>query len=189
MRYVSCSYRACCRSLKRSKTEIIAVQRVFYKQEFSFACMCPRSPYLTWNADNTVTQDQWMLVMSTQVSYSLKLNWFGMFIFLSVDRILSRRTRSKAGELCASSLRCLSIWLSCSLLHRHPWVRIILKFTRWSTTEPNSWHFIVWPNVLVLCALYNTLHSQNYAGIGRREGLSRERFFTYAFVTSAVWCE
>jgi OPT family oligopeptide transporter len=37
---------------------------------------------------------------------------------------------------------------------------------------------MIWPANLVLCALFNTLHSQTYAGIGDRGGLSRERFFT-----------
>ena len=35
--------------------------------------------------------------------------------------------------------------------------------------------------------MFNTLHSQNYAGIGNRGGISRERFFFYAFLCSACW--
>jgi hypothetical protein len=46
----------------------------------------------------------------------------------------------------------------------------------------------VWPTNLVNCALFNTLHSQYYAGIGTRGGLSRERFFLYAFLGSFAWC-
>ena len=46
---------------------------------------------------------------------------------------------------------------------------------------------LVWPANLVNCALFNTLHSQTYAGIGTRGGISRERFFTYAFVGSVLW--
>ncbi|KAI0056147.1 OPT oligopeptide transporter [Artomyces pyxidatus] len=46
---------------------------------------------------------------------------------------------------------------------------------------------MIWPNALVMCALFNTLHSQIYTGIGTRDGLSRERFFTYAFFGSLVW--
>ncbi|KIM72458.1 hypothetical protein PILCRDRAFT_99382 [Piloderma croceum F 1598] len=46
---------------------------------------------------------------------------------------------------------------------------------------------MIWPNTLVQCALFNTLHSQSYAGVGRHEGMSRERFFLYAFVGAAVW--
>ncbi|KAH8096862.1 small oligopeptide transporter [Cristinia sonorae] len=46
---------------------------------------------------------------------------------------------------------------------------------------------MIWPNTLVICALYNTLHSQYYAGIGPRSGLSRERFFTYAFIGATLW--
>lgn len=45
----------------------------------------------------------------------------------------------------------------------------------------------VWPSNLVTCALFNTLHSQQYAGIGRRGGLSRERFFYLAFLVSMAW--
>ncbi|KAF8523285.1 oligopeptide transporter [Hysterangium stoloniferum] len=36
---------------------------------------------------------------------------------------------------------------------------------------------MIWPANLVYCALFNTLHSQEYAGIGDRGGISRERFF------------
>jgi hypothetical protein len=46
---------------------------------------------------------------------------------------------------------------------------------------------IVWPANLVTCALFNTLHSQSYAGIGNRGGLSRERFFLYALAGSCTW--
>lgn len=37
------------------------------------------------------------------------------------------------------------------------------------------------------CALFNTLHAQTYAGVGNRGGLSRERFFLYAFLGSLCW--
>ncbi|KIY50217.1 small oligopeptide transporter [Fistulina hepatica ATCC 64428] len=46
---------------------------------------------------------------------------------------------------------------------------------------------MIWPNALVSCALFNTLHSQEYAGIGSRDGISRERYFTYAFFAAFVW--
>ncbi|THH12088.1 hypothetical protein EW145_g232 [Phellinidium pouzarii] len=46
---------------------------------------------------------------------------------------------------------------------------------------------MIWPANLVNCALFNTLHSQVYSGAGTRGGISRERFFTYAFVASAAW--
>ncbi|KAJ7115248.1 small oligopeptide transporter [Mycena epipterygia] len=46
---------------------------------------------------------------------------------------------------------------------------------------------MIWPANLVNCALFNTLHSQYYAGIGARGGLSRERFFLYAFLGSFFW--
>ncbi|KAH8110875.1 OPT oligopeptide transporter [Phellopilus nigrolimitatus] len=46
---------------------------------------------------------------------------------------------------------------------------------------------MIWPANLVNCALFNTLHSQVYAGMGAQAGMSRERFFTYAFLASGVW--
>ncbi|KAJ7318124.1 small oligopeptide transporter [Mycena albidolilacea] len=46
---------------------------------------------------------------------------------------------------------------------------------------------MIWPNTLVSCALFNTLHSQNYAGIGKHPGMSRERFFLFAFLATATW--
>ncbi|KAJ6539530.1 OPT oligopeptide transporter [Mycena capillaripes] len=46
---------------------------------------------------------------------------------------------------------------------------------------------MIWPSNLVTCALFNTLHSAEYAGIGSRGGLSREKFFYIAFAGSAVW--
>jgi hypothetical protein len=45
----------------------------------------------------------------------------------------------------------------------------------------------VWPANLVNCALFNTLHSQVYSGMGNRGGISRERFFLYAFLGSFAW--
>ncbi|KAF8518158.1 small oligopeptide transporter [Hysterangium stoloniferum] len=47
---------------------------------------------------------------------------------------------------------------------------------------------MIWPANLVFCALFNTLHSQEYAGIGTRGGISRERFFTYVFIGGVLWC-
>ena len=49
-------------------------------------------------------------------------------------------------------------------------------------------HPAVWPANLVFCALFNTLHQQHYSGMGDRGGLSRERFFLYAFIASFCWC-
>ena len=46
---------------------------------------------------------------------------------------------------------------------------------------------LVWPANLVYCALFNTLHQQQYEGIGNRGGISREKFFLYAFLGSASW--
>ncbi|KAI6022279.1 OPT oligopeptide transporter protein-domain-containing protein [Pisolithus microcarpus] len=46
---------------------------------------------------------------------------------------------------------------------------------------------MIWPSSLVTCALFNTLHSQQYAGAGQLGGLSRERFFLYAFLSAFVW--
>ncbi|KAJ3571959.1 hypothetical protein NP233_g3403 [Leucocoprinus birnbaumii] len=46
---------------------------------------------------------------------------------------------------------------------------------------------MIWPTNLVNCALFNTLHSQQYAGIGNRGGISRERFFVYGFFASFAW--
>jgi hypothetical protein len=48
---------------------------------------------------------------------------------------------------------------------------------------------MIWPINLVNCALFNTLHSQQYAGVGTRGGISRERFFIYGFLGSFFWCE
>ena len=49
---------------------------------------------------------------------------------------------------------------------------------------------MIWPNTLVQCALFNTLHSQEYSGIGehRDRGVSRERYFVYIFLGAAAWC-
>ncbi|KAG2135112.1 OPT oligopeptide transporter protein-domain-containing protein [Suillus clintonianus] len=93
-------------------TDIVAVQRVFYDQKFSFGY-------------------QWFLVMSTQL------------IGFSTGGI-----------------------------------------TRRFLVSPPS---MIWPVTLVSCALFNTLHSEQYAGIGQLGGLSRERFFIYVFTSAFVW--
>ncbi|KAJ7260650.1 OPT oligopeptide transporter [Mycena rebaudengoi] len=46
---------------------------------------------------------------------------------------------------------------------------------------------MIWPYNLVTCALFNTLHAQQYAGVGSRGGFSREKFFYIAFAGSAIW--
>ncbi|KAJ8595082.1 OPT oligopeptide transporter [Rhizopogon salebrosus TDB-379] len=46
---------------------------------------------------------------------------------------------------------------------------------------------MIWPTNLVTCALFNTLHAQTYAGIGKRGGVSRERFFVYVFCGGCAW--
>ena len=48
---------------------------------------------------------------------------------------------------------------------------------------------MIWPTNLVTCALFNTLHSQQYSGVGNRGGVSRERFFSYMFLIAFVWCK
>ncbi|KAF9512435.1 hypothetical protein BS47DRAFT_1345351 [Hydnum rufescens UP504] len=93
-------------------TDIIAVQRVFYKQ--------------TWNFSY-----QWLMVMSTQL------------IGFSVGGIARR-----------------------------------------FLVSPPS---MIWPANLVYCALFNTLHSQHYAGEGERGGVSRERFFVYVLIGGGIW--
>ncbi|KAJ3875264.1 small oligopeptide transporter [Lentinula edodes] len=93
-------------------TDIIAVQRVFYGEIYSFLF-------------------QWMLTVSTQL------------IGLSLGGIMHR-----------------------------------------FLVAPPS---MIWPNTLVQCALLNTLHSQQYAGIGRHRGPSRERFFLMAFIGAVLW--
>ncbi|KAH7922249.1 small oligopeptide transporter [Leucogyrophana mollusca] len=46
---------------------------------------------------------------------------------------------------------------------------------------------MIWPANLVTCALFNTLHAQTYAGMGTRGGISRERFFFYAWSAGVIW--
>ncbi|KAJ7128729.1 OPT oligopeptide transporter [Mycena epipterygia] len=93
-------------------TDIIAVQRVYYDQTYSFGY-------------------QWMVVMSTQL------------IGFSIGGIARR-----------------------------------------FLVQPPS---MIWPYNLVTCALFNTLHAQQYAGVGSRGGFSREKFFYIAFAGSAIW--
>ncbi|KAF5392874.1 hypothetical protein D9757_000863 [Collybiopsis confluens] len=93
-------------------TDIVAVQRVFYHQEYSFIY-------------------QWLVVMSTQL------------VGFSIGGIAKR-----------------------------------------FLVEPPS---MIWPSNLVTAALFNTLHSTHYAGIGSRGGITRQRFFIYAFLGSFAW--
>ncbi|KII86297.1 hypothetical protein PLICRDRAFT_177860 [Plicaturopsis crispa FD-325 SS-3] len=46
---------------------------------------------------------------------------------------------------------------------------------------------MIWPANLVTCALFNTLHSTQYAGIGSHGGISRERFYFYGFLAAFFW--
>ncbi|KAJ7511034.1 OPT oligopeptide transporter [Mycena galericulata] len=93
-------------------TDIVAVQRVFYNQTYSFGY-------------------QWMVVMSTQL------------IGFSIGGIARR-----------------------------------------FLVQPPS---MIWPYNLVTCALFNTLHAQQYAGVGSRGGFSREKFFYIAWGAGVCW--
>ncbi|KAF8920283.1 OPT oligopeptide transporter protein-domain-containing protein [Mucidula mucida] len=46
---------------------------------------------------------------------------------------------------------------------------------------------MIWPANLVNCAVFNTLHSQQYAGIGTLGGMSRERFFVITLLAAFAW--
>ncbi|KAJ7435773.1 OPT oligopeptide transporter [Mycena galericulata] len=46
---------------------------------------------------------------------------------------------------------------------------------------------MIWPYNLVTCALFNTLHAQQYAGVGSRGGFSREKFFYIAWGAGVCW--
>ncbi|KAF9046946.1 OPT oligopeptide transporter [Hymenopellis radicata] len=48
---------------------------------------------------------------------------------------------------------------------------------------------MIWPANLVNCAVFNTLHSQQYAGIGTLGGMSRERFFVIFFLAAFAWIQ
>lgn len=47
--------------------------------------------------------------------------------------------------------------------------------------------FVVWPTQLAFAAVYNGLHQRSFPGMGPRGGISRVRFFCYAFVCSLVY--
>ena len=102
-------------------------------------------------------------------------------------------------KLTTSAVRGLLIskkWLWCSLLFPSvdQWFLVmstqLIGFSiggiakRFLVSPPT----MIWPTNLVNCALFNTLHSQQYAGIGTRGGISRERFFVYCFLGSFAWC-
>lgn len=84
---------------------------------------------------------------------------------------------------------------SCFCLHLDQWFLVVSTqligfsaggIARRFLVVPAS---MIWPSTLVTCALFNTLHSQQYAGSGRMGGMSRERFFLYAFAASYLWCK
>ncbi|KAJ7872143.1 small oligopeptide transporter [Mycena olivaceomarginata] len=45
----------------------------------------------------------------------------------------------------------------------------------------------VWPSNLVTCVILNTFHSRTYTSAETRGGMSRGRFFVYAFLGSFAW--
>jgi OPT family small oligopeptide transporter len=114
-------------------TDIVAVQKVFYNQEYNFSY-------------------QWLLVMSTQL------------IGFAIGGIARRFLVQPPSMSTYTSLPFLS-----------------------SDRVPDVLHILVWPANLVTCTLFNTLHSQEYAGAGNRGGMSRERFFAFALLASTVW--
>jgi hypothetical protein len=148
--------RSCSRKLlliSGIQTDIVAVQRVYYNQIHNFSCqsLCrlPRSHC----TQLPTYQDQWMIVMSTQL------------IGFSVGGI-SRR-----------------------FLVQPPSMSAFLSPVSQGNMSLSVHSCAVWPANLVSCAMFNTLHSQQYAGMGKRGGISRERFFFYAFLASLLYCQ
>lgn len=125
-------------------TDIIAVQRVYYNQSYSFGC---KLSTIISKLPSHGDIDQWLVVMSTQL--------IGFSIGGIARRFLVQPPSMSKLNLC---------------IGHH-----IFTFRS------------VWPTNLVTCALFNTLHSQQYAGIGSRGGISRERFFFYSFLVSGIW--
>jgi OPT oligopeptide transporter protein len=41
---------------------------------------------------------------------------------------------------------------------------------------------MIWPATLAICAIFNTLHTQETTGTRARGGISRQRFFTYILI-------
>lgn len=98
----------------------------------------------------------------------------------AADRILDRRRRAQISRRTGLNecVRPYEYFPGCSA-----------SFPAQTDARRLHLRFAVWPNTLVSCALFNTLHSQSYAGIGRHEGVSREKYFLYAFLGAAVWCK
>ena len=57
----------------------------------------------------------------------------------------------------------------------------------WRNVSLTHVAYAVWPAYLVTCALFNTLHAKSYAGMGTRGGVSRKRFFLYAWAAGMCW--
>ena len=79
----------------------------------------------------------------------------------------------------------LEALLGGSSLLLHPWVR---DSKRLRNLDADIVYLAVWPANLVFCTLFNTLHSQQYQGIGSRGGMTRQRFFNYVFCGGVLWC-
>jgi len=73
-------------------------------------------------------------------------------------------------------------FLVCSSVHEYViqfWLRDL---------DADFVYLAVWPDNLVFCTLFNTLHSQQYQGVGSRGGMTRQRFFNYVFCGGVLWC-
>ena len=70
----------------------------------------------------------------------------------------------------------------CSSIHEYA-IRFWLR-----NLDADIVYLAVWPANLVFCTLFNTLHSQQYQGIGSRGGMTRQRFFNYVFCGGVLWC-
>ncbi|KAJ7232442.1 OPT oligopeptide transporter protein-domain-containing protein [Mycena haematopus] len=112
-------------------------------------------------------------------------------IMASVGAGSAYATGSQADELRGQTLSpfngCIIIKLITSVVRRDVHSNHRILYRRYRASVLGCSAFNDWPANLVNCALFNTLHSQQYAGIGSRGGLSRERFFLYAFLGSFFW--
>ncbi|KAG6336208.1 hypothetical protein ID866_2885 [Astraeus odoratus] len=144
------------------------------------------------------TVDLWYLQLPMPSVISSKISRLGLLSFLSENRRTSLPSRGFTTVRCITSAvssrrRIRPVCSPMSWMAFYQWMLVmstqLIGFSiggilRRFLVNPPS---MIWPANLVTCALFNTLHAQTYAGMGNHGGISRERFFFYAWSAAVIW--
>jgi len=152
----------------------------------AYAVNLLHSPTLFWKTTHLNAQTE--IIAVQRVYYNQSYNFGCRHLDALLDLGLTQFSSSPMDDRHVNPAhRVLDWWRQPSILGWSTVYEYVLVISPSFLLDPDV-ETQVWPSNLVTCALFNTLHSKNYAGIGDYRGMDRERFFFYCFIGSVCYC-